>query len=747
MNNIKIFLVGTALATAFLLGGNHASSATHAVPGSFATIQAAVDAASEGDTITVAAGTYAEHVTINKSLTLQGANVGVAGNASRGAESIITGGTTGAIQITANNVTVDGFKIMSASNNLGTGIHMSATHAGAMIKNNVITGNQMGIYANSNGASTISYNLFDGNNETGAAGGSAIYAEFTNALTIDNNEFKNHTTNSSIIFAATAANVHMNTVVTNNNIHGNTNASNIYVVAMNGGTFTGNTVTSASDVTGISFSGGNSNITATKNMITAGMRGIRIEDAGYGFGGNSNIVINRNSINGSTYSVGNISGYTGNVNATCNWWGSADGAGSTTTSNVDYSTWLITNDLDGACTGGTTPSDVTVTIAKYVNGVMATTGNTNTASFPMHAVFPGGEGDYNLTSTGYNNPDAYKATTAMMPSGSNYSTNEITTTSCTAAYPFTLAGYSTGSSMENAAAATQSMTMPSFTNLTSNQFVIVWNKTCAPAPTLLTPANDSTMTSAAATMADWSDVTTPASGSVTYIYESSMSSAINADGSFVTPIYTSGALTESQISTVGTPNGVYYWHVKAIDGAGNSSPWAAPFKITISDTVTPPPTGTSLVDMTWAIAIEMDNTLANNPTNKFDWKALGDTTDYLAYSLDESYWADADHVMNKKVQDYHGKTVKALKQLKQSNKGLVPAATLQGWIDRLIAIDRKIATNQIDQAVAWSGKPAKITKANNWVTTGDNHVTMGETVQAVTDYQNAWKFAWDATSH
>jgi hypothetical protein len=746
MNKLKIFLVGAALATAFLIGGNHASSATHAVPGSFATIQAAVDAAANGDTITVAAGTYAEHVTINKSITLQGANAGTAGNGTRVAETIITGSTTGALQITANNVTVDGFKIMSASNNLGTGIHMSSTQSGAMVKNNVITGNQMGIYANSNGASTISYNLFDGNNESGAAGGSAIYSEFTNALTIDNNEFKNHTTNSSIIFAATAAGVHTNAVVTNNNIHNNANASNIYVVGMNGGTFTGNTVTSASDVTGISFSGGNSNITATKNMITAGARGIRIEDAGYGFGENSSIVINRNSIDGSTYSVGNVSGYTGNVNATCNWWGSADGAGSTTTTNVDYSTWLVTNDLDGACTGGTTPSDVTVTIAKYVNGTMATTGNTNTASFPMHAVFPGGEGDYALSSTGFNNPDAYKATTAMMPSGSNYSTNEITTTSCTAEYPFTLAGYSTGSSMENAATATQSMTAPSFTNLTSDQFVIVWNKTCAPAPTLLTPANDSTLTSAAATMADWSDVTTPASGSVTYIYESSMSADVNADGSFVTPIYTSGALTESQIPTAGTPNGVYYWHVKAIDGAGNSSAWATAFKVTISDVVTPP-VSTTLVDMTWAIAIEMDNALANDPTNKYDWKALGDVTDYLAMSLNESYWSDADHVMNKKVLDHHGKSVKALKQLKQSGKGMISAATLQNWIDRLIVIDRKIATNQIDQATAWSGKPAKIAKANNWVTTGDNHVTMGDTVQAVTDYQNAWKFAWDATAH
>ncbi len=43
------------------------------VPGDFPTIQAAVDAAQEGDTILVAPGTYQEHVVISKGLTLQGA--------------------------------------------------------------------------------------------------------------------------------------------------------------------------------------------------------------------------------------------------------------------------------------------------------------------------------------------------------------------------------------------------------------------------------------------------------------------------------------------------------------------------------------------------------------------------------------------------------------------------------------------------------------------------------------------------
>ena len=90
-------------------------------------IQAVIVGAADGDTIVVDAGTYAESLTIDKAVTILGANAGIAGTATRGAETIIQGTTT----VSAiGPVTIDGIKVLNTSNSgtqfIGVSVHTAA---------------------------------------------------------------------------------------------------------------------------------------------------------------------------------------------------------------------------------------------------------------------------------------------------------------------------------------------------------------------------------------------------------------------------------------------------------------------------------------------------------------------------------------------------------------------------------------------------------------------------------------------
>jgi hypothetical protein len=150
---------------------------------------------------------------------------------------------------------------------------------------------------------------------------------------------------------------------------------------------------------------------------------------------------------------------------------------------------------------------ITVTIDKFVDGSMATAASADNSAFPMTESYTiggtPGVSAYTLSPTGINSDNAYEAVTSPLDASSTYTTSEDTTgpvvaPDCSTGDPYALAGYTTGATFADAEAATPSMTPPTFTNLASDEFVIVWNTTCP----LATAANPTTNAATGITASD-----------------------------------------------------------------------------------------------------------------------------------------------------------------------------------------------------------------------------------------------------
>jgi nitrous oxidase accessory protein NosD len=316
-----------------------------------ATIQAAENDVDDGGTVIVAAGTYNEHLVVDHDITLQGANAGIAGNGARGAESIIDGGGTDApVQLVGSGITLDGFTIQAGENGLSAGIHAGGADQ-FEVMNNVITDNSIGLFPGCATGCLIKDNLFDGNNRPGPAGGAGIYADIVSVgMTITGNEFKNHSTNNPVIFAATVAPNHSNVEFTENNIHDNLcGCSGVYALALSNATFARNTIDS-DGASGIRFGGGSNGVDIFNNFLTGNSIGVNVQDDSFGFGANDDIQINNNDLSNNTTRGVDVlaAGYTSpSLDGELNWWGSATGPGPAGPGSgvgvdglVDFDPWL-----------------------------------------------------------------------------------------------------------------------------------------------------------------------------------------------------------------------------------------------------------------------------------------------------------------------------------------------------------------------------------------------------------------------
>jgi len=328
----------------------------------YSTIQAAVNAASVGATITVDPGTYAEQVTVSKSLTIDGAQAGIDAQSSTrhsgltAGESIVSGAVSSgthssAFLIKANDVTIDGFTVQgetSQNSQTGAGIVIAPSHAGTRIINDVIQNNVSGLFLANNSSTDpaiIQHDYFAGNNNAGGNGGRGIYTDGTISggnltnVTIDSNTFINNrgsagttTFEAACSFEATKANEQSNIRITNNVMTGNGNA----VLFFNTTTILiqGNQITGCLDPTSgvLRFEGNNHAVTILKNTVTnSASPAVAVDSKGV-VGDSSGFAVNSNNFSGNNTSqskrvslVYNAGVYTGAFDARNNWWGSASG--------------------------------------------------------------------------------------------------------------------------------------------------------------------------------------------------------------------------------------------------------------------------------------------------------------------------------------------------------------------------------------------------------------------------------------
>ena len=324
--------VATTVTAATLTVGNASSLPC---TGTFPTIQSAIIAANPGDTISVCPGTYNESVTIDRTLTLLGAQNGVDARTRSGANESIINAACSPVQIVADNVILDGFTVQGSTMTdpcTIAGIYMNpggfGFDGGFKIRNNIIQNNIIGIEMDNTGvlAASLDHNLIQNNNNPGPDGGTGIDTNFgANNIVIDSNKFVGNTNTAVGNFGGGS-----NLTFSNNEFDSNRRAFGLFNVTSS--VIKNNNIHNSTDAAtaDLRIFGGVSSLSVNCNTFANGAgRAIRMDDECPGCP-SSSISINFNNISG--YPVAGLQvdtgGYSGgpmSLNATNDWWGSSTG--------------------------------------------------------------------------------------------------------------------------------------------------------------------------------------------------------------------------------------------------------------------------------------------------------------------------------------------------------------------------------------------------------------------------------------
>ena len=142
---------------------------------------------------------------------------------------------------------------------------------------------------------------------------------------------------------------------------------------------------------------------------------------------------------------------------------------------------------------------------------------------------------------------------------------------------------------------------------------------------------------------DWSDATDAGSGVAYYEYQAATDPTVS-NGVLTNPIYKTinnqGPLSESQVQASGSPDGTYYWQVRATDKVGNVGNWSDVGIVTV-DTAAPtasftfPSRGPSATSFQVKFSEAVNPIDASNPANYFltNWPGAGGSGDLNGHAL------------------------------------------------------------------------------------------------------------------
>jgi len=406
---------------AILFSATTAFAATINVPGDFPTIQTAITAAASGDTIQVAAGTYSEPIQtlaacgfepasycIDKPLTLRGDPGDSSAGPGVGAP-VLDGtglGDGSAIALlrgsALSGVVIEGFVIRDYTNPVGqggvgsgvlawntqssdivvqdntfedlgwngvlVGSDTDTVQSGWTVQNNIIdNAAYAGVELTNVTDSAVSDNEIIVSNGNWDAGDSGVGIEIAvrdrllGATTAGTNVVvSGNTITGGGVGARAGVNLlarAYNLAGTDANLSGVTVSDNDVSGVMPRGIYVVAETRNAAAIASIDA------LSITDNIISGNGNGVVVKDFvnGGGTPSHSGIAINTNAITGNgTFGVEVENGNT--VDATCNWWGNADGpsgngpgSGDTVSVNAIFQPWLTTSDLNGPCDGPLPP--------------------------------------------------------------------------------------------------------------------------------------------------------------------------------------------------------------------------------------------------------------------------------------------------------------------------------------------------------------------------------------------------------